>query len=190
MTFIALIVAALITFAIARLVIGRRMARERTAYHEAGHAVVACRLDFFVESVSIIETEDHRGLTVCAMEKSRSGTPIEVPIPDGDGWDEWLMKRAVFGVAGDVAERFHLGSTDVEGFGIYDGLVERDSDAGHLSDYLMQWPTERHAHERDRLYHKAEQLVTGHWRGIEKVARALLVDRSLDHAALMRLLDT
>jgi hypothetical protein len=128
---------------------------EATAYHEAGHAVVALALGQPVHRVSMVPTHDHLGR--CELRKG-------VPRPSQD----WLECQILITLGGLAAEAKHSGVYAWE-------LATRDR------QYVRQLAAERAGPRRaerleQRLLAKVEHLLgrAGYWRAVELIAAELL----------------
>jgi ATP-dependent Zn protease len=127
-----------------------------TAYHEAGHAVLALSLGRPVDWVSI--RPDRQFLGMCAFRKA-------VFRPSED----LLEREAIIALGGLAAEARFTGSYCWEG-------------AGRDYDYVFDLAKSRAGSDKaaDRLVRrflaKAEHLLArpGHWQAVEKIAEELL----------------
>src|SRR3954465_12559822 len=121
---------------------------ERTAYHEAGHAVVALALGRPVAHVSVLPGREHLGL--CEF-----GKGVFRPSED------WLEREILIGLAGLAAEARFTG--DYAWAGAARALLPARRRA-------VQRAGERRAERLERrLLAKAEHLLSdeGHWRAVE-----------------------
>lgn len=128
---------------------------QATAYHEAGHAVVALVLDRPVHRVSI--QTDRERLGACHFGKS-------VVRPSED----WLEREILIALAGLAAEARFTGNYAWEG-------AARDQQYAHR--LAVQRAGERQAERLlRRLLAKVEHLLAQeeHWRAVEQIAAALL----------------
>ena len=131
---------------------------DATAYHEAGHAVVALALGRPVEQVTIVPDRTHLGL--CEFGKG-TFRPSE----------DWLEREILIALGGIAAEAKHTG--------------DYAWDAAHQDcQYVRRLAIERAGESRAerlerRLLSKAEHLLAdeGHWRAVELIAAALLKSR-------------
>jgi ATP-dependent Zn protease len=134
----------------------RREHDEVTAYHEAGHAVMALALGRPVTAVSILP--DRRFLGVCEF-----GKAVFRPSED------WLQREILIALAGIAAEARHTGEYAWDA-------------ADHDRVYAEELAAQRAGSDRKtqrlmrRLLSKAEHLLSReeNWRAVEKLAAELL----------------
>jgi len=141
-----------------------------TAYHEAGHAVVALALGRPVHRVSVLPNRDRLGQ--CEFGK----TPTR---PTAD----WAEREMLISLAGLAAEARHTGTY---------GWDEADRDLRHVRRLLLDRGRERAAERVEkRLLAKVEYLLAddGHWRAVELVAAELLVQGVISGRAARHLFD-
>jgi len=131
-----------------------------TAYHEAGHAVLAFLLDRPVKGVSILPSRDHLG--ICEFGKAvfrRS--------------EDWLEREILIALGGIAAEaRF-------TGIYAWDGAAR---DQQYVRRLAEQRAGESRAEKLERrLLAKAEHLLAkeGPWRAVELIAAELLQHREI-----------
>ena len=130
-------------------------AGEATAYHEAGHAVLALALGRPVDGVSILAASDRLGS--CAFRK-----PVFRPTED------WLEREILISLAGLAAEARHTGAY------AWDGAAR---DVRHAHALAVQRAGARQAERlQRRLLAKAEHLLAQevNWQAIEWIAAELL----------------
>jgi ATP-dependent Zn protease len=128
---------------------------EATAYHEAGHAVIALALGRPVQRVSILPDREHLGQ--CAFRKA-------VFRPSED----WLEREILIALGGIAAEARHTGHYAWHG-------AHRDRQ--YVRRLAVQRAGERQAGRLERrLLAKAEHLLdqAGHWPAVELIAAELL----------------
>jgi len=128
---------------------------EPTAYHEAGHAVVALALGRPVQRISVLPDRDFLGQ--CAF-----GKGVYRPSQD------WLEREILIALGGLAAEARHTGTYAWDGAARDQRLVRR---------LAVQRAGERRAERLERrLLAKAEHLLSqeGHWRAVELIAAELL----------------
>jgi ATP-dependent Zn protease len=128
---------------------------QATAFHEAGHAVVAMALGQPVHRVSIVPNQDHLGR--CEFGKGRN-RPSE----------DWLERQILISLGGIAAEARHTGRYAWD-------MATRD--ARYVRRLAVQRAGERQADRlQRRLLAKVEHLLAreAHWRAVEKIAAELL----------------
>jgi ATP-dependent Zn protease len=133
---------------------------DATAYHEAGHAVLAFLLGRPVQCVSILPDRDHLG--VCEF-----GKGVYRPSED------WLEREILIALGGIAAEaRF-------TGVYAWDAAAR---DQQYVRRLAVQRAGERRAKRFERrMLAKAEHLVgaEGSWRAVELIALELLSRREI-----------
>jgi ATP-dependent Zn protease len=135
-----------------------------TAYHEAGHAVMALIHDRPVQKVSIVAGGGYLG--ICSFRKG-------VTRPT----DDILEREILIALAGIAAEWRWCGRYDVAGAG-RDLSVVRKLSLERVSVRQVE------RYER-RMFQKAESILAdeGHWAAVESIARALLTERMISGRA-------
>jgi ATP-dependent Zn protease len=126
-----------------------------TAYHEAGHAVVALALGRPVHRVSVLPNRDRLG-------QCEFGKGVFRPSED------WVEREVMISLAGLAAEARHTGTY---------GWDEAERDLRYVRRLLSQ-TTERAAERLERrLLKKVENLLADdeHWRAVELIAAELLI---------------
>src|SRR5262245_51512119 len=126
-----------------------------TAYHEAGHAVVALALDRPVHRVSVLPNRERLGQ--CEFGKGRF-RPSE----------DWLEREILIALAGMAAEAQHTGTY---------GWEDAERDLRYVRRLVLQRTSERQAERLERrMLSKVENLLAdeGHWRAVELIAAELL----------------
>jgi ATP-dependent Zn protease len=143
---------------------------EVTAYHEAGHAVVALAVGRNVQRVSVIPGQELLGK--CEFKKA-------VFRPSED----WLENEMLISLAGLAAEARHTGSYD---------LAAAGQDLRYVRRLALQRSSER-AVERfeKRMLSKVENLLAdeGHWRAVELIAAELVKLGTISGRAARHLFD-
>jgi ATP-dependent Zn protease len=128
---------------------------ETTAYHEAGHAVLALALGRPVQCVSVLP--DHEFLGTCEF-----GKAIFRPSED------WLEKEMLIALGGLAAEARHTGDY---------AHAAAAKDLQYVRRLALQRAGERRAERLERrLLAKAEHLLARdeHWRAVELIAAELM----------------
>ncbi len=126
-----------------------------TAYHEAGHAVVALALGRPIHRVSVLP--DGQFLGLCQF-----GKGVFRPSED------WLEREILIALGGIAAEARHTGNY------AWDGAAR---DQQYVRRLAEQRAGERQAERLERrMLAKAEHLLArqGHWRAVELIAAELL----------------
>ncbi|QDU18923.1 cell division protein FtsH [Urbifossiella limnaea] len=126
-----------------------------TAYHEAGHAVVALALGRPVHRVSVLPNRDRLG-------QCEFGKGVFRPSED------WVEREVMISLGGLAAEARHTGTY---------GWAEAERDLRHVRKLLAQTTERTAARLEKRLLAKVENLLAddGHWRAVERIAAELLV---------------
>jgi len=143
---------------------------EATAYHEAGHAVLALALGRPVHGVSVRPNRDHLGY--CQFKKA-------VFRPSED----WLEREILIALGGIAAEAIHTGTYAWD---------EAERDLDYVRDLAGQRAGDRKAERLERrLLNKAEHLLikAGHWRAVELIAAELLRRGEVSGRAARHLFD-
>jgi ATP-dependent Zn protease len=144
---------------------------EVTAYHEAGHAVVALALGRPVAHVSILPTREFLG-------RCEFGKAIFRPSED------WLEREILIALGGLAAEALHTGVYAWEG-------AARDHRYVH-GLALQRAGNERRAERLERrLLARTEHLLArpAHWRAVERLAAELVRVREISGRAARHLFD-
>ncbi|RLS56380.1 MAG: cell division protein FtsH [Planctomycetota bacterium] len=142
--------------------------REATAYHEAGHAVIALHLGRPVQRVSILAKEQTLGR--CEFRKGQQ-RPTE----------DWLEREILISLAGLAAEARFTGEYAWEG-------ALRDLQG--IRQLALQRAGERQADRFiKRMLSKVEHLLSqpGMWRVVERIVAELLRCESLSGRAAVHL---
>jgi ATP-dependent Zn protease len=143
---------------------------ETTAYHEAGHAVVALALGRPVQHVTVLADRESAGQ--CEFGKS-------VFRPSED----WLEREILISLGGIAAEARHTGNY------AWDGAAR---DQQYVRRLTVQRAGERQAERlQRRLLAKAEHLLAkeGHWRAVELIVAELLRRGSISGRAARQLFE-
>jgi ATP-dependent Zn protease len=143
---------------------------EATAYHEAGHAVLALALGRQIHAVNILPNGERLG--VCAFRKA-AFRPSE----------DWIEREILIALGGIAAEARHTGVHAWEG---------ASRDWQYVRDLVVERAGERRAERlAGRLLSKAEHLLAkgGHWRAVEQIAAALLKNGMISGRAARHLFE-
>ncbi len=141
-----------------------------TAYHEAGHAVVALALGRAVQRVSILPGRAWLGR--CEFQKGRV-RPSE----------DWLEREILISLAGAAAEARHTGVY------AWEGAI---TDLRTVRRLAVQRASERQAARLERrLLAKVEHLLdqSGYWRAVELIVVELLRCETISGRAVRHLFD-
>lgn len=141
-----------------------------TAYHEAGHAVVAMALGRPVAKVSVLPNRDRLG--VCHFRKG-------VFRPSKD----WIEQEILISLAGLAAEARHTGTYARD-------AAERD--LRYVRDLAVQRAGPRQADRLERrMLAKTEHLLAddGYWRAVDLIAAELLARGEISGRTARHLFD-
>jgi ATP-dependent Zn protease len=141
-----------------------------TAYHEAGHAVVALALGRPVQRVSVLPDREYGG--VCEF-----GKGVFRPSED------WLEREILIALGGIAAEARFTGDY------AWDAAAR---DQQYVRRLAVQRAGERQAERLERrLLAKAEHLLDreGHWRAVELIAAELLCRGAISGRAARHLFE-
>jgi hypothetical protein len=144
---------------------------EVTAYHEAGHAVLALALGRPVHQVSILPTRELLG--VCAFGKA----PLRPS-------EDWVEREALIALGGVAAEAMYTGAHDWDG---------ADRDRRYVRELALDRAGGERAAERlqRRWLAKAEHLLArpAHWKAVGLIAAELLRLREISGRAARHLFE-
>jgi ATP-dependent Zn protease len=143
---------------------------EATAYHEAGHAVVALAVGRPVHRVSVLPNRERLG--VCEFRKG-----VFRPTKD------WLEEEILISLAGIAAEARHTGAYAWD---------EAGRDLRYVRRLAIQRAGDRQAERLERrLLAKAENLLADDelWRAVELIAAELLRLGSISGRAVQHFYD-
>jgi plasmid stabilization system protein ParE len=143
---------------------------EATAYHEAGHAVLALILDRPVQCVSILPDREHLG--VCEF-----GKHVYRPSED------WLEREILIALGGVAAEARLTGNY------AWDAAAR---DRKYVRRLAVQRAGERRAERLERrLLAKAEHVLSDerYWRAVELIVAELLLRGEISGRAALHLFE-
>ncbi|MFO0806931.1 MAG: hypothetical protein U0791_27835 [Gemmataceae bacterium] len=141
-----------------------------TAYHEAGHAVIALALDRPVHRVSVLPNRERLG-------QCEFGKGVSRPSED------WIEREILISLAGMAAEAKHTGTY---------GFAEADRDLRYVRRLVLKRTSERAAERYERrLLAKVEYLLAddAHWNAVERIAAELLKHGAISGRAARHLFD-
>lgn len=141
-----------------------------TAYHEAGHAVIALALDRPVHRVSVLPNRERLG-------QCEFGKGVSRPSED------WIEREILISLAGMAAEAKHTGKY---------GFAEADRDLRYVRRLVLKRTSERAAERYERrLLAKVEYLLAddAHWNAVERIAAELLKHGAISGRAARHLFD-
>lgn len=143
---------------------------ETTAYHEAGHAVVALALDRPIHKVSVLPGKDLLG-------QCQFGKGVSRPS------DDWLEREMLIALAGLAAEARHTGQ--------YDRLAA-GRDLRYARKLAVQRAGDRQADRLERrMLAKTENILAddANWRAVEAIAAELMKLGTISGRAARHLFD-
>lgn len=143
---------------------------EITAFHEAGHAVVALALDRPVQKVSAIPGQELLGK--CEFKKGVFRPSVD-----------WLENEILIALAGLAAEARKTGTYD---------LVAAGQDLRYVRRLALQRTSERGVERYEkRMLSKVENMLAddGHWRAVEAIAAELVKLGTISGRAARHLFD-
>ena len=126
-----------------------------TAYHEAGHAVVALALERPVHRVSVLPNRERLGQCEFGKGVARAS-------------QDWLEREILIALGGLAAEARHTGTY---------GFAEADRDLRYVRRLILQRASPRQAERLERrMLSKVEDLLAdeSHWQAVEFIAAELL----------------
>lgn len=157
---------------------------ERSAYHEAGHAVVAYVLGQPVTDIATVLDPENLGR--CLYAELRDFDP-DLPRPYGGPQDEGVAERQILSyLAGPIAESTLTGEKDWRKTG-GNGDIPRAVD---LAMYLTGDIKRTEAYLK-RLWLQTEELITdpGNWAAIEALAAELVEHHQIDEERARMILE-
>ena len=152
-----------------------RRNRIRTAYHEAGHAVIAAVYGFWPHRVTIVSDpeKDQRGETRIKVSSSLYRIPHE------------LTALMIFELAGMAAQNRYSRRRDAEYKGGQRDLAQFEEDWWKLN--VM---TDGQCGDAEDFERVASQVVNHNWYAIETLVRVLLVRETIAHDELRQALNS
>ena len=153
---------------------------QATAYHEAGHAVVALLLGMRLRSVTILFDEEHHNKGLCSCEPEKGLDRVdEWPLPRREAW---ANRRITFVIAGPIAEKRFTNRTNRAGSSADFDEAVRIAEKVSLSDREAE-------RQIDWLWERANNLlaVKETWKAVEEVAAALLAQQTLTGRAVKKI---
>jgi ATP-dependent Zn protease len=141
-----------------------------TAYHEAGHAVLALLLERSVQYVSILPNREHLG--ICEFGKGTTRRS-----------EDWLEREILIALAGIAAEAKFTGNY------AWDGAAR---DQKYVERLAVQRAGESRAEKlQRRLLAKAEHHLSddGAWLAVELIAAELLLAKEISGRTAKHLFD-
>lgn len=145
-----------------------------TAYHEAGHAIMAWYLNRKIKSVSILKNEDSLGRTNYKGWKAK----IDTNEVSEERARPYIEKAILVGLAGEVAEHIYTGRHNWRGSsGDYDAALRLAMLLIHdLEDELPAYIKWLRLRARNILQ------VASHWHALKTLAEALLERKEMSGA--------
>ncbi len=158
----------------------------QTAYHEAGHIVVAWELGLHVQGATIVPDTE-------AGYAGRVTVPVEDRVRYADWVDEnaYLYAHMVMSYAGMEAGEKYAG-VSLPGMDIDLGFVGADSDYGQIADVILAiaGPDEQEQLETSEgARRQARFLVETRWSQIGSVAETLVDRETLDERECREVLE-
>ena len=141
-----------------------------TAYHEAGHAVIALLLGRAVQRLSILPKQESLGR--CEFQQGK-----------GISSSDWIEREMLISLAGLAAEARHTGQY------AWDGATR---DLQSVRRLAIQRAGERQAERlQKRLLAKVEHLLAQpeNWKAVELIAAELLLRETISGRAVVHLVE-
>ena len=150
--------------------------RRLTAYHEAGHAVMAQLCGRRLTEVEIVGDEDHSGSVQSLRFADEHGSVHDPALPTAP-----IERRLLCTAAGMVAENLATGRQE------WDESCEDLDAAVHLAMKVVG-DCERVVPYLEIVREHTEELLRGQWRAVEALADALVERRRMSGEEVRRLL--
>lgn len=148
-----------------------------TAFHEAGHAVIAWSLGLRVHRVTVIPSKDYLGLAVC--QNALAG--IKLDIDNSDRAMIKAEKRILVALAGAAAQK-KFSPRSVQSwdpsldYQVASDIAQRIHGSDDVVDAYLRW-----------LQFRTEHDVAFHWPQISCVAQALIENKTLNGSEVVSL---
>ncbi|MBY0459612.1 MAG: hypothetical protein K2V38_20020 [Gemmataceae bacterium] len=142
---------------------------EVTAYHEAGHAVIALALGRTIHKVSVLPNRERLG----EVRFSKGARPT----------DDWVEREILIALAGMAAEARHTGTYSHD---------EATQDLRFVRRLALERKSERQVERYEqRMLDKVEYMLAdeGHWKAVELIVAELLTHGEISGRAARHLFD-
>ena len=153
---------------------------ESTAYHEAGHVVVAIRLGIPFSSATIVPGEDYLGMVMSSAMRRR-----------GQRLTDLDQKHIMWDIAGPLCERMYTGYEGdfaepeiTRALDICEGrmTVEASVDDGYIGG-------DAGIRRLERLIKRTRRILDADWHIVEHVAQALLQEQTLSRQKIRSIVE-
>lgn len=153
-----------------------------SAYHEAGHAVVAYTFGYKILSVNLktrgLEIDHPLGYVVLGSKIKKNLSEL-LNFPDEDYEFQAIENYAIFSFAGEMAEAMYRNqkhfdlSFDKKNFE-QDGTI-----VFHLADIFLNWPRKEVDDVMQNIADKTNKLLFENWNAVKMVADILLAQKKI-----------
>lgn len=157
-------------------------ALQNTAFHESGHAVVACMLGVRFELVSIKPNQE-RGSLGCIMLHKRP----KWAVPDTEQYNQdrarsWFEKLAQTSLAGQIAEAKHAGRRPAH--------YSHQNDRDQVFDMAMEicGTEEECSAWMELIFIRARNQLGNFWPAVEAVAQELMERETIPEAQARKII--